>query len=74
VWVALFAPANTPRAIIERVAGDVTKTLESKEIKDRFAGASIEVGTSTPDGLAQFMKKDFELWDKLIKAQGIKLD
>lgn len=74
VWVALFAPAGTPRPIIERIAGDVTKALESQEIKDRFAGASIETGASTPDGLAAFMKKDFELWDKLIKSQGIKLD
>ncbi len=74
VWVALFAPAGTPRAIIDKIAGDVTKTLESQEIKERFAGASIEVGASTPDGLAQFMKKDFELWDKLIKSQRIKLD
>ena len=74
VWVALFAPAGTPRPIIDKIAADVTKTLESQEIKERFAGASIEVGASTPDGLAQFMKKDFELWDKLIKSQGIKLD
>ena len=74
VWVALFAPAGTPRAIIDKIAGDITKTLESPEIKERFAGAGIEPGASTPDGLAQFMKKDFELWDKLIKSQGIKLD
>jgi len=74
VWVALFAPAGTPRPIIDKIAGDVTRTLESQEIKDRFAGAGIEPGASTPDGLAQFLKKDFELWDKLIKSQGIKLD
>ena len=74
VWVALFAPAGTPRTIIDKIAGDVTKTLESPEIKERFAGAGIEPGASTPDGLAQFMKKEFELWDKLIKSQGIKLD
>jgi tripartite-type tricarboxylate transporter receptor subunit TctC len=74
VWVAFFAPAGTPRPIIDRVASDVAKALESKEVKERFAAASIEAGASTPDGLAQFMKKDFELWDKLIKAQGIKLD
>jgi tripartite-type tricarboxylate transporter receptor subunit TctC len=74
VWVAFFAPAGTPRPIIDRIAGDVAKALESREVKARFAAASIEAGASTPDGLAQFMKKDFELWDKLIKSQGIKLD
>ena len=74
VWVALFAPAGTPRAIIDRVAGDVAKALESPDVKDRFASASIETSSSTPDALAAFLKKDFELWDKVIKSQGIKLD
>lgn len=74
VWVALFAPANTPRPIIDRLAGDVSKALESRELRERYAAASIDAPTSTPDGLATFMKQDFALWDKLIKDQGIKLD
>ena len=74
VWVAFFAPAGTPRPIIDRVAGDVAKALESREVKERFASASIETSSSTPDALASFLKKDFELWDKVIKSQGIKLD
>ena len=74
VWVALFAPAGTPRPIIDRLAGDVTKALESSEVKERFAVASIDAGVGTTDSLAAFLKKDFEVWDKLIKAQGIKLE
>jgi tripartite-type tricarboxylate transporter receptor subunit TctC len=74
VWVALFAPAGTPRPITDRVAGDVARALESPEVKERFASASIDGGTGTPDSLAAFLKKDFETWDKLIKSQGIKLD
>ena len=74
LWVALFAPAGTPRAIIDRVAGDVAKALESRDVKERFASANIETSSTTPDALAAFLKKDFELWDKVIKSQGIKLD
>jgi tripartite-type tricarboxylate transporter receptor subunit TctC len=74
VWVAMFAPAGTPRAIVDRLAGDVGKALEARELKERYAAASIDAPVSTPDSLAAFLKKDFELWDKLIKAQGIKLD
>ena len=74
VWVALFAPAGTPRPIIDRLAGDVTKALESSEVKERFAVASIDAGVGTTDSLAAFLKKDFAVWDKLIKAQGIKLE
>jgi tripartite-type tricarboxylate transporter receptor subunit TctC len=74
VWVALFAPAGTPRAVIDRLAGDTAKALESRDVKERFAAASIDTAASTPDSLAAFLKKDFELWDKVIKSQGIKLD
>ena len=74
VWVAFFAPAGTPRPIVDRIAGDTAKALESREVKERFAAASIETGASTPESLATFLRKDFELWDKVIKSQGIKLD
>lgn len=74
VWVAFFAPAGTPRTIVDRIAGDTAKALESSEVKERFAAASIETGASTPESLATFLRKDFELWDKVIKSQGIKLD
>ncbi len=74
VWVALFAPANTPRPIIERIAADTGKALESADLKQRYAAASIDAPVSTPDSLAAFLKQDFALWDKLIKDQGLKLD
>ena len=74
VWVALFAPAGTPRAIIERLASDVTKALDSREVKERYASTSIDTPVSTPDSLAAFLKKDFAVWDKLIKDQGIRLE
>ena len=74
VWVALFAPAGTPDAIISRLARDVNKALELREVKEHFLAASIEIGSSTPESLNQFLKKDFAIWDKLIKAQHISLD
>ena len=74
VWVAMFAPAGTPKPIIDRVAGDITRALDSREVKERYATASIDAPVSTPDTLAAFLKRDFEVWDKLIKAQGIRLD
>lgn len=72
--VAPFAPAGTPRPIIDRLAGAVGKALESPELKQRYTAASIHAPVSTPDSLAAFMKQDFALWDKLIKDQGIWLD
>ena len=75
-WFAFFAPANTPREIVNRVAADIAKVQQMPEIREKLASQGIETGSSTgtPEGLAAFLKKDFELWDKLIKQQGIKLE
>ena len=74
-WFAFFAPANTPREIINRIAGDIAKVQQMPEIREKLASQGIETGTTgTPEGLAAFLKKDFELWDKLIKQQGIRLE
>jgi tripartite-type tricarboxylate transporter receptor subunit TctC len=74
-WFAYFAPVGTPRDIVERLAADIGRVQQMPDIKERLANQGIEPGaTGTPEGLAAFLKKDFELWDKLIKQQGIKLD
>ena len=73
-WWAFFAPAGTPRAIIDRLAADIGKAMQMPDIRERFAAQGTDAQTSTPDSLAAFLKKDFELWDKLIRQLGIRLD
>ena len=75
LWVGFFAPAGTPREIIDRLAADIGRVQQMPEIKERLAAQGIEtVNTGTPGGFAAFVRKDWEMWDKLIKQQGIKLD
>jgi tripartite-type tricarboxylate transporter receptor subunit TctC len=74
-WFAFFAPAGTPREIINRIAADIGRVQQMSEIRERLASQGIETGaTGTPEGFAAFLKKDFELWDKLIKQRGIRLE
>jgi tripartite-type tricarboxylate transporter receptor subunit TctC len=74
-WFAFFAPAGTPREIINRIAADIGRVQQMPEIRERLASQGIETGaTGTPEGFGAFLKKDFELWDKLIKQQGIRLE
>ena len=74
IWIGYFAPAGTSRVIIDRLAADIGRVLQMPEIRKRFGEQGMESGASTPDELAAFLRKDWELWDKLIKEQGIKLD
>jgi tripartite-type tricarboxylate transporter receptor subunit TctC len=74
-WFAYFAPANTPRDIVNRLASDIARVQQMPEIREKLANQGIETGaTGSPEALAAFLKKDFELWDKLIKQQGIRLE
>jgi tripartite-type tricarboxylate transporter receptor subunit TctC len=73
-WFAFFAPAGTPREIVNRLAADIGRALQMPDIKQRLAGQGIETAVGTPESLAAFLKNDWELWDKLIREQGIKLD
>jgi tripartite-type tricarboxylate transporter receptor subunit TctC len=73
-WWGFFAPAGTPRAVIDRLAADIGKVLQMPDIRERFAAQGADTQSGTPEGLDAFLKKDFELWDTLIKQLGIKLD
>jgi tripartite-type tricarboxylate transporter receptor subunit TctC len=73
-WHGLFAPAGTPRAIVDKVAADVAKVLAMPDIRSRLAAFGLApVGTS-PAELAAIVRKDYEKWGKVIRDANIKLD
>lgn len=73
-WVGMLAPAQTPRAIITRLNGDVVKILAQPEIKTRFAEIGYETVGSTPAELDKWIRGETERWGKLIRAQKITLE
>jgi tripartite-type tricarboxylate transporter receptor subunit TctC len=73
-WVGMLAPAQTPRAIITRLNGDVVKILAQPEIKTRFAELGYETVGSTPAELDIWIRSETERWGKLIRAQKITLE
>ncbi len=75
IWIGYFAPAGTPRAIIDRLATDIGRVLQTPEIRKRFNEQGMESSPSaSPSEFAGFLRKYWELWDRIIKEQGIKLD
>jgi tripartite-type tricarboxylate transporter receptor subunit TctC len=48
-WFALFAPASTPKPIVDRIAADVTKVVRDPALKARFAEDGWESGGGTPE-------------------------
>jgi tripartite-type tricarboxylate transporter receptor subunit TctC len=73
-WFGLFAPAGTPRAIVDKVQGDVARALALPEVRERFVGQGAEPGGSTPDQFAAFIRAETDKWTRVVKVSNAKVD
>ena len=71
-WYGYYAPAKTPKEILERLNKEIVKALNSAEVKDLFAKQGLEAAPGTPEELAKFGKSESETWGKMVKQAGIK--
>ena len=71
VWIGMFAPAKTPRAIINRLNEETAKALRSPELREKFNALVMEPMGMAPVEFDAFLKKDFELNAVLVKAAKI---
>ena len=72
LWLGVFAPASVPREIVQRLNGELVKTLQNAEIKAALARMGIEPRGTSPEEGAKFLKDEFEKWKKVIVAGNIK--
>jgi tripartite-type tricarboxylate transporter receptor subunit TctC len=73
-WFGLFAPAGTPRAIVDRIQGDVAKALAVPEVRERFLSQGAEPGGNTSDQFSAFIKGETEKWARVVKISNAKVD
>lgn len=69
-WMALLAPAKTPRPIIDQLHRAVQTALDA-DIRAKLAESGIEVATSTPEDMRQLIARDLKLHAELVKAAGL---
>jgi tripartite-type tricarboxylate transporter receptor subunit TctC len=73
-WYALLAPAATPKEVIARINADSVRALSQPDMVQSLASQGAEPAPTSPEGLAKFMREEFEAWRKVIKAAGIRLE
>ncbi|MDQ3215329.1 MAG: tripartite tricarboxylate transporter substrate-binding protein, partial [Pseudomonadota bacterium] len=73
-WFAFFAPAGTPRAIVDKISGDMRRVLAQPDMQQRLAAIGVDIHASTPDELAAFQRAELAKWGKIIKDSGAKVD
>jgi tripartite-type tricarboxylate transporter receptor subunit TctC len=73
-WFALFAPANTPTAIIDLLNKEGRDTFALPDVRQQFEPRGVVLVLGTPQQLGSFVAADTERWKKVIQEAGIKLE
>jgi len=75
IWLALFAPAGTPEAVIARLRAAVAAALAAPDVKERLnAAGGLEAFASTPGEFAALIRRDYDKYGSVVKAVGIHVD
>ena len=70
----VYAPANTPKAIIDKLNAAFRGALEDPQVRENLAGRGAFGIPGSPDDLAQHVAREYPMWIKLVKDSGAKVD
>ena len=71
IWYGMFAPSGTPREIIARLNREVTKALESPDLRKRMAASGIDPWPGTPEQMASLLKSETARFAKIVEGAGL---
>lgn len=74
VWYGLIAPANTPKPVAARLHEEVQRALQSKEVRERLAGAGGEVLPGSAEQFATLIRNERQRYARLVREANIKPD
>ena len=74
-WLGFFAPAATPRDIVDRLAGAIGKVMANPDVRAALERQAMEIETdSNPASFQGLMRSDLARWQAVVKAANIKAD
>ena len=71
-WFAMFAPANTPKPIIDKLNAEVVRVFKLPEVTERLKTLGLDPVLSTPDELGKYQASEIVKWTKVVKDSGAK--
>ena len=73
-WFGLMAPAGTPLDIVAKWNADVTKILNSPDMRERLTAQGAEAAPTTPAEFSAFIAQELAKYARIVKASGAKVD
>jgi tripartite-type tricarboxylate transporter receptor subunit TctC len=73
-WQGLFAPAGTPRPIVEKIAAEVKRILDTPDVATELRKVGGEPAPMSPDAFAAFIASERPNWQAVVRASGVHID
>ena len=74
VWFGLFAPAATPKSIVEKINSKMNAVLAAQDVRDSFAKLGFEAGGGGPDALVQLVDMEIKKWGAVVREKNIHVE
>ncbi|HEV7800770.1 MAG TPA: tripartite tricarboxylate transporter substrate binding protein [Burkholderiales bacterium] len=71
VWFGVWAPAATPRPVLQKLAADIRAAMTAPEVREQYAKLGIEPGTLFLDDFARFVRAEVAKYEKVVKRADI---
>jgi tripartite-type tricarboxylate transporter receptor subunit TctC len=73
-WYGMFAPAKTPKAIVDRLSADINRALRDPDSLERWKTLGFDPIGTTPAEFAKRQKEDLVYWQQMIEYTGVKVE
>jgi tripartite-type tricarboxylate transporter receptor subunit TctC len=73
-WFAMFAPANTPKAVIDKLNAEALRVFKLPEVAERLKTLGLDPVLSSPDELGKYQASEIVKWAKVVKESGAKAE
>jgi len=73
-WIGYAAPAGIPRDVLQKLAGEMRRALQSPDLKEKLLNAGLDPVDSTPEEMPAFMRREQERYAGVIKSANIRVE
>ena len=74
LWYGVMLPSAAPREIVQLLHGEITKSVQARDVREPWAAFAIEVIGNTPDEFSAYLKSEIAKWGKVIREANIRAD
>ncbi len=71
-WFGILAPAKTPKAVLDKLSGDIARIVELPDVKERLRGLGADPAPTTPEGFDAHVRAEVAKFQKIVQDAGIK--